>query len=778
MNLRCGRKFRIKNFIADTAGNSIPLVMLIALVVLIIGGAVAYTTVQVFSSVRGETHSMLTYFAAETALERSMCSLDSHITKEDYTVSKKIIYAGNENEFIEKIIESLNAESSDVIRTTDVDIYTNESMNKAEVSIEYSWLGGYSREGLGLKKIRIPITISATARMENGIFRSYGKKAVATREYEVWICKDFKLNGAVYTLGDMLATTTGTGYNETFINGNVYVFGTGLEKTKRMEQYYNGGICAINNATVKIVGGNAYTSNLVRAGTFDESDASSDSSAIIVEKDVVAQGIQVFGSNDSIVVFRDAYTFDDIELSGSNSYIAINGNYYGLNFGDGILHDTSSAIINVAPRYSMGFNDGYLKSRVVVKGHTFVNGSTFRIEDPKEGTAGHKMEDASLAWIGNEPVYIALDIEPDESSDYYYETLFNHRSNINGFSVLLQTPWNTVLDNINKWSDWINEIKGKTGNYTNSIINVPAQITGFCNNALAANNQIYFSNFNGVGQISIPANFVCNISDDIENIDADFFEKHKDNWGTWADYSSDNTGIPAVMEELKTILQDHIQVFARKDFDGDDINYSFVPGFIEDEDSPDDEATTMFLALTDYLKDIDSSTYQCVLKYEEEEGEGPDTVIDVIFDLQDKYPEQYGDGKYFLVLNFDPKKVLHINDEMNGIIFSLGKVVIERYGRVNGAVIAAGKGYDPVSKVKGSAAEYDDAGNPRLPRVVVEEVRDDAGNIIANENINEFKNWKYAALVFENGGSIVYPGRDALLDAIRESSNIDLFTVF
>jgi len=763
MNLWCDQKNRIRNFIDNTTGNSIPLVLLIALVVLIIGGAVAYGSVQVFSAVRGETHSQMTYFAAETALERSMCSLDSHITKEDYAASKNISYTGNEIDFIENIINSLNNANSDVIRTTDVGVYSN-GMDEATVSIEYSWLGGYKREGLGLRKIKIPITISATARMENGIFKSYGKKAVATREYEVWMYRDFKLNGAVYALGDMLATTTiGTERDDTFIKGNVYVFGTGLEKTKRMEQYYNGGICADKKAVLKIVEGNAYTSNLVRAGTFDESDSSSESCAIVVEKDIIAQGIQVFGSGDSIVVLRDAYTFDDIELSGANSYIVVNGNYYGLNMGDGVLHDTSSAIVNIAPRYSQGFNDNYLKSRIIVNGHTFVNGSTFRIKDPVEGTAGHKMEDASLAWIGNEPAYIALNIAPDTTPDNYYAALFSNKSNINGFSVLLQEQWDTSL-NISNWRTWINDIKVLFNNYTNSLTNTPSKIIGFCNNALAANDRIYFSNED---DISIPDydDFICNIANDIDNIGTDFFQKRSIDWDGWAEYTDYFSGMPAALEELKVILQDHVQVFAKKEFNGDDINYSFTPGFIEDEDSPDDEVSTLFLALADNLKSI--NTTSCILKYEVD-GE-TDIVKDVIDDLINNFTEQYEDGKYFIVLNFDPQKELHIAREMNGIIFSLGKVVIERGGKVNGAVIAAGRGYDPDAKVMGSAAENDAAGNPRLPRVVI------GGE---NDNVNEFKNWEYAALVFENGGSIVFPGREELLDAIKTSTNHDLSSIF
>lgn len=83
-------------------------------------------------------------------------------------------------------------------------------------------------------------------------------------------------------------------------------------------------------------------------------------------------------------------------------------------------------------------------------------------------------------------------------------------------------------------------------------------------------------------------------------------------------------------------------------------------------------------------------------------------------------------------------------------MFSLGKVVIEENGVVNGAVIAAGRGYDENSGVEGSAAWIGEDGAPRLPRVVIHED--------GTSNIDRFENWEYAALIFENGGKIVFPG--------------------
>ena len=762
-----GYKKVIRTFIFDTSGNTIPLVMMVALVVMIIGGAVAYSAVQLFTIARGEAHSQLAYFAAESALERSLCNLDSVITKESYAKSRGIVYSG-EISFINAIIDSLNDEMNTAVYKyfDNIGVYGNDGMDKAQATLNFSWEGGYSK--VGLKKLEFPITITATAQMENGIFKSYGKKAVARRNFSVWISDRFRLNGAAYTLGDLLAN--GTEDKTSTIEGDVYVFGTGLDKAKRMEQYYNGGICAAGNAVLHIQNGSAFTRNLVRAGTFDDNDGSN-TCAIVVDKDIVAQGIQVFGSNDSIVAIRDAYTFDDVELSGSNSFIAINGNFFGLNGGDGKRHDTSSAVLNLAPRYGGGMDNSYMKSRIVINGHVLVNGATFRIKDPVTGEAGHKMEGVSLAWEGYQPVYIAQGIGPDAE---YYDDYVNALIGSNGFSVILQKEWDN--DNFNfsggdtweNWGNWITEICGKAGYLTNSITSFPGTITGFCNLGMAANNGIYLidSLDEDLSDIKKPGSITCNIAGDIEGLESSFFDDCIDlEW----DFYTGSSGMGQALDRLMGLLEDHVQVFAGKGFndnpDIDDIMYSFTPGLDE---------KTEFMTISDHLESeiTGDPLTNHVLRYEATSD--PDTV-DVIADLEAAYEESetpYTDY-YFLILNFNPDKELRINGQVNGIVFSLGKVVIEGDGVVNGAVIAAGRGFDPsvANYVRGSAAEYNSDGSPRLPRVFIED---------GSNNINTFKSWEYAALVFENGGSIVFPGRDELLSIIEGQDNFNyiLFDIF
>ena len=788
--MQCRQKKNRRNIlINNTAGNSIPLVLLIALIVMIIGSAVAYGTVQVFSAVKGEAHSQLAFFAAESALERSMCCLDTHITKENYATSKGIIYSGDDDAFITAIIGSLNSNDlgNNIYRAfNDISVYTNDSMNKPEVTIVYSYKGGIKK--LGLKKIVIPITITATAKMENGLFKSYGKKSVATREYEVWIDNGFKLNGAVYTLGDLLAKTTIPNPSESEIEGNIYVFGTGLENARVMQQHYNGGVCVTDKAVLKVINGNIYTRNLVRAGLFSEG-AISESCAIVVDKDIVAQGIQVFGSNDSIVVNRDAYTFDDVELIGVNSYIAINGNYYGLNPGEGTRHDTSSAIINAAPRFT---NGEY--SRIVINGDVFVNGTTFRIKNTSTGEVGHKMEDVSHAWIDDETVYAAKGIEAGDDIDVYKQAIEDARSNntINGFSVILQRDnWDGITygfanRTITDWKSWITDIK-RVARYgrSNDLI-PPLGVSGFCNYAMAANDRIYMMDRTdrNSSEIKRPTSFPSNIGDDDYGIDAlkDYFSNNYVNahWTNddsgWTVYASENGShsMTEAMTNMMGILQEHVEVFAKKEYvptptpeptpppptptptptpTPDKIKYSFV----------ESGGTTLFMKLSNYLDGISDSTPN-FLEIPNDVDVSPVNVISAIG----------GSTDYHIILNLNPNRELHIDGEMYGIIFSHGKVVIKGNGKVNGAVIAAGKGYDPGTKVGGSAAGYyidpsDGAKKPRLPKVIIDP---------AVGNTDTFKNWEYAALVFENGGSIVFSNREALLTDIKTSTGIDLINVF
>lgn len=760
--------------VKNRSGSSMPLVMLVALVVLVIGSAVAFNTVQVHTIVKREKNDLLAYFAAETALERSMCNLDSYLSKQDFASSRGISYS-SEASFINKIIDALNAGDPDIHNkydgtggTTDVNVYGSAAMNGAKVTLEYSW-DGSTYTNIGTKQLRFPVTIKASATLENGLLKSYGKTAVATREFIVRIPDRFELLGSIYTLGDLVAD--GAAGTSASIIGDAYVFGTGTEKANSMKMHHNGGICAVGNTTLNI-DGNVFTRGLVRAGLFSEDASTTDSCTISVDKDIVAQSIQVFGSNDYIFCNRDAYTFDDIEMNGPNSIIAIKGNYFGLNPGDGERHDTSSAIINVAPQYST--ESGYWNSRIVINGGVYNNGATFRIIDSISGEVGHKMEDASLGWIGSQTVYEEYGINPDKT----YTSLYMDRleeSGANGFSILLQAGWSYVNSG---WNAWKNEIKAAIKNKSNDIGSKPAQIVGFCNTAFSANDGVYFIKSSDSDTMVVkPTSITCNISESVEALADDYWKTYTDKG--WSDYKS-VTGMPQGLAHMCDILMDHTQVFANKSYltyDPSDPNsellqYSFDPGI---------NGKTEFMTIAHELDNLGASDF--IVKYS---STSAPAVVDVVDELYSRYPllvDTDGDAipdapnpdhhtnYYFLILNFNPDIELVIDEEMNGIIFSLGRVTFKETGILNGSVIAAGKGYDSASKVSGSSADVTDSGETRLPRV------NDA-------NYSNFENWDYAALMFDGGGSINFhsgsdmaAGRAALLNKFL-SQGIDLSGIF
>jgi hypothetical protein len=727
--------------IINSRGSSMPIVMLVMLVVLIIGGAVAYAAVQMFTIARNEEHNQMTYIAAESAIERTISNLDRYLTKEEFATDRSITFS-NEAQFINDIIQNLNAGDPQINNSFNIPVYADPSMNNADSKIEFSWDGIYTRTG---NKLKFTMQITASASMDNGKFRSYGRKAVGTKKYEVWIYNPFILNGAVYTLGDLVAK----GNDESTITGDVYVFGTGLDKPNRMDQYNMGGICAVEEAELHIEEGSVYTRNLLRVGTFD--DTGPEKCAIIVDHDVVAQGIQAFGRNDDVVVIRDAYTFDDIEMNGANSYIAINGNYFGLNLGDGSFHDTSSAVINTSPRYAGETVNEFTQSRIVIIGYTFVNGSTFKMDG---GTVGHKLENVALAWEGSEPVYIAENCS--NTVDYINVLISNSHGERNGFSVLLgDVNWNNngnLVSNWESWSAWISEIRGRASGRTNSLSSVPSKIKGFCHYAMAANNKLYPANEEN---IEIPDSVICRVADDVDGLDSEPLNKYIHE--TWDDSTDINFGIPKGLQNMLSFLESHVHVFARKEYPEEasgEINYFFNSGM-----KPEDfGSTTEFLRIRNQLDDINETEWNCIVKFGDDGDDDPLEPVDLVSHIIDNYADP---AEYFLIINLDSDRDIVIDGgTVNGIIFTMGKVIIKNGATVNGTVIAAGRGYDPVSMIKGSAAdtfEHNGVEMTRLPRVV------------GDTNINNFESWDYAALIIENS-NIHFPGREALFQKFDKTN--------
>ncbi len=789
--------------ICNRKGNALPLVLMLILVVMIFGGAVAYSTMQMHSITRGGYHDQLAYIAAESAIERSIKNLQDVITRQEYPGSKGVFFTGNVDSFLNSLIDAINDDSS---IQKDYFVKVNDTFNDAHVKVSFQRFADPAKENYTGNSIIFYVQITAQSDMVDDTFSSYGKKAVAVKKFEIPVYKRFTLNGAIYTLGDLVIKDGhDTSTEHSTIVGDVYVFGTGLDKTNRMEQYYVGGVCAVGNSILHVEEGTIFTRNLVRAGLFDDTDGGS--SNIIVDQDIVAQGIQVFGSNDNIVVMGDAFTFDDIEMNGANSVIAINGSFYGLSPGDGDEHDNASAIMNIAPMYVN--SAPYQESRIAINGNIFANGVTFRMyEEVNEkgeikNKAGHKLESGAMVWDeSGKPLYRQI-LDPKDLTGY--DTLLNDNDiTKNGFSILWKVKWqgltsDTLRADWNKWKEWVGKIRGMANSKTNiesggNTFPAPNEITGFCNKGIAANNTFYRMDGTDIAKSDIGGalGVTINVVNKIEELGGsannmlDLYDGNSDHWPNYANaFLTDGSMSKALHNLMKTYLLPQVSVFSSKISSGGKYIY---------ENYQANETQTEFNRIKSLLDDTTrfphDPFYTCIVRYDEAElvdaYGNPKSLNEILFDA---WVAEGRDGDlykncYFLVLNFDPDKEIVVDDTVNGIIFSLGKVIIERDGTVNGAIIAAGRGFHHEGTgVQDSSADVYDDGKNRLPRVVVGE------SPSAFSTVDNFLQWKYAAVEIENGGSIIYPGNTELLSYLKGQANevvggvstnrsIDLFDIF
>ncbi|NLO41077.1 MAG: hypothetical protein GX115_16615 [Ruminiclostridium sp.] len=815
-------KNRIFGFlIRSTKGNALPLVLMLVMVVMLVGGSVAYSTMQMYNITRDGYHDQLAYIAAENALEKSIGNLQLTLAVPGYPGNKGVFFTGNVNNFLNSLVNKINS-VDDIQRSYTIKVHDN--LNEASVSVNFQRYGPeytYTANTLTFK-----LQIEATADMVDDTYSSYSKKAVAVREFSIPLYRAFTLNGAVYSLGDLRVTS---GYplvsdyeqdtlpeNYSTIEGDVYVFGTGLDKANRMQQYYTGGVCGTANSVLHVKG-SIFTQNLVRAGRFDDLDGGT--SSIIVDEDILAQSIQVFGTNDNIVVIGDAYTFDDVEMNGPNSAIAINGNYFGLNPGDGFFHDSSSAIMNMAPMYV--YSEDYLESRIAVNGNIFATGLTFRVEG---GEAGHKMESVSMTWRYDadsgkyKPLHIYENIpakdlvNPDQPQIKYNNALFDPLEDNNGFSVLWKLNWD--YDNTNAftparwdlWDNWVQEISNTADYASNNLTGkLPAasELQGFCHYGIAANNDFYafdkddetISKVKRASTVAIP---IVNKIIDYEDVDTLDFSTTP--WTRYTDWKDTGGSFSNNMMKLMGDLKPLVNVFAQKEINTGDgaYDYQYISA------TSQTEFNRIMNLVGDTAKFPHDPFDRCIVRYGDDGDEG--TVDgDIIIDLNDELdafdmnnddipvpPEPYGDlvptddyqSYHFLVVNMDPDREIHITDDFYGIIFSKGKVVIEKDGAVHGAIIAAGKGYDDSARVAGSSADVyytmeDDPDDPddtptmikktRLPRVVISDDPD-------IDTVDNFRSWDYVGVEIENGGDIFYPGNVELLTALKNNINVDYGT--
>jgi len=614
--------------------------------------------------------------------------------------------------------------------------------DKAKVLIKNVTNEGYELD-LPNKKIKITIGIEAESNFRNNdTYYSAGNKITYAEkefEFEIPIPNANPLEAAIYTVGDLYVSSDSSRYGnftglEAKVKGDVNVFGSYSHEIKVPEQYFYGGIYAINQARLDIVG-NAYTRSFIRTGPYIGSAPTTtapgydDGSSIHIYRDAIAQCIQGFGNNDKIVVYRNSYTFDDIELNGQNSVIAVNGSAFGLTRQaediNGVPfpsnnHDSSSAIVNSAPLHNM-FSDDSMKSRIVVNGDILLAGGTFKI-DTVTGETDAQIEDASLAW-DTEVGLPAYKIFEDWTDQYVYHKHLRNLFEINkgGSFLNLFQLWNTVpSDSIDVWLANIDSVRGTGTNDYNALVaglkNVSLgagfnrdKLSGLWWYELSANGKLYnrenpsinadedressllYMNKNGDYAID-------NIYKDVDSDDLSFSSDY------WFVNPSDGSADPLTnltdprFVVVKNALLQKTHIYATREYPKTDGTLTWEAG-----------ATDSFSKLLENLRKR-CSNYATNEYVAYKAAPASSTANEI--NLEDFYEGikatgtslyttcassqnsgSFDDDKdYYLIVNEDAELSIVISGAFNGILVTAGKVILTDGANVRGSIVAAGGG--------------------------------------------------------------------------------------
>ena len=786
----------LKKFAGSNKGVTLILVIVILMVVAILADILIETAFQNYKMGKASGYTDYSYYAGESAIQKCFDILYNKCADPAMADTNHIVYDGADGQFAKAVVNSVLApyiaQLSLEGNFKGLDVKDDPS-NKADVDIQLQYLGYSRNETTNPGKIKIKIGLTAQSSYVVKPFLSSDKTVYAKEEFLVTIPNGFKLRGPVYSIGDLMADQA----SNVDILGDVHVYGTSPEYLKQPEQYYYGGIYAKSNSQMRIRG-NAYSRSFIRTGQYS---GASDASSIFVYKDAIAQCLQIFGRGQRIAVMRNAYTFDDLEVNGEDSVLAVNGSYFGLSDGsDGSYHDNSSAIINSATLHYLNSPDSQ-KSRIVVNGAVMLNGGTFRINEASGDTL-YQIEDASIAWftdpLNPSPVYKNAPV-PLPSDTTYVDWLEDNGYDLTGkgFGNLFQTfnmmPWNmdstTADSNFNSWLAKIDAARqaGNSNISSNYDLVKPDKIQGFSNYVLASNDDMYFMKKNNENDSELKKAQLLSNNFIVDNIlPPDTYSS----WNNYWDYYVDNsyawnggycTEIPGILNNImKPKLLHQANIFVEREIVGNTVKSG---GEVVKHKSDN-----VFNKLETSLAELISTSPSNPYIIEPSDGaysealDGTANLSNPGYPYNDLVINPWAQGQYFLIVNDDPNLELVLDGTtFNGIIFTTGKVILKNGAVVNGAIVAAGKGYDSVNGVEGSAAETSEIGGVpmmiRAPRI-----KEDGSNI------GVLDSGGYAAVYCTSGDvAIHFPdpdpdlGRTMLLDEFKNqdaSYPIDLYNIF
>jgi hypothetical protein len=673
-----------------------------------------------------------TYFAGEGALEKWFNTVSNEAEADlsaSYTGNADMSVSSNVGDYANWVVREIKDNLQDKL---ELDI--EGTSDKAVVEIDDVKVMGYTIDNT-TNEIEITVGIQASARYSrpSSRYKAYDKKVFGQMKFRFKLPEDptFKLLGPVYSFGDFMVN----GYNKdtdeirvakTDIRGDVYVFGSYPDKILQPQQWYYGGIFALNQANLTI-DGNAYSRSFIRTGKYLQDN---DDSWIEIKKDAICQSIQLFGDGDRVLLYRNAYTFDDLEVNGEDSVIGINGSFIGLNRGTR-FHDESSAIVNSAPIHNL-LSDASLLSRIIINGDILNRGGTFKIDDEggSQGKGLGQIEDASLAWdnsggFGGNAYYKTRNYDNNDElyflEEYHSDlrTDFNTLGNIGGFLNIFQA-WNVQSNNVDSWfRDYALNARGRNdGNPRGNVLpRVLDAISGYWEYELAGNDKLYRRNrdddetYREVAVIkNLSSNFVL---DNIYDLDKKYLKYGN---STWSDMLKrvDDEGVDigsqydlylsSYMHALNELIEGENEEGGLKS------NLLKLTHFFAERKYPEsagkgsswfvDSNETFKDTLDDLLtlagvKSSDDACKEYILVVPNDPGTHDiNDLYEVAFPGKSLYgqrgPTYETDTKYYLIINPNPSVNLVVKGEFNGIIFTAGKVYLRTGADIRGAIVAAG----------------------------------------------------------------------------------------
>lgn len=791
----------MQKMLKNKKGVTLVTVLIVVTVLVLLSAMLIEAIMQGFVLTKRHRNIDFAYYAGESAIEKWASIINKKVSDphigDGYTVNiseetSLITYAEN---ILNKVdftgyttipIDIENKTPSPPVAPASANSASVELVGKPNVvDVELNAAGSELIVSVGIKA-------KASYSPESTNYNTGNKIVYQIKKFKIKFPEDNPLESAIYSVGDIYINGgNNTSEIPAVVKGDVFSFGSYAEKINDPNQHYYGGIYSINKGKINIFG-NAYSRSFIRTGPYGKAVGDvgyDDSSEIRIYKDAIAQCIQNFGNDDRIVVLRNAYTFDDIEMDGSNSVIAINGSFFGLsrNLFDK-NHDNSSGLVNSAPVHRVlydGSFDESFKSRIVINGDVILGGGTFKLanedvtdpisgEEYKKGRAIGQIEDASLAWtkdsVGSFPYYKNFQDIDFFDTDYYHNELRNSFIGGNKLGLLNQIQaWNIVdPSNSSEIDSWLTSIENERAGGFKSGSGIYGRteseyslLNGFCFYEMIANDKLYTSSsFSSDYFVTsgIPDPLGPFRLDNIFDLSTNKIKYGEDCWDEiklnhkvklFGDSSDDSTEVGiGKMGVIKDKLESKVHKYISRDYPSSgDI---WIP-----------KDTLEFNKMLLDLKDKSSKVLSKYFLYVENDignDGGPRVTKDINAFYQDKngpainvYTESITnsrDTEYFIIVNADPDVDLEVNSVFNGIIVTAGKLILKDNADIYGSIIAAGGG------------SYDASGVFKVNPAAVTDL-----------TVGNLDNGDYAAVKFVSADDKKSPSVDFFLGKVADASN-------